>query len=116
MRVGAICGPRLPAGHGPPGGCLYRWSLTLDAPVGEERTPPGEDEGGPFPGRPAGAAASKAERKASVLLAVRRLPTAKPWSAPTDPFGPHLSQKAPPRCGQRQQRRRVVTYLMRQDR
>src|SRR5439155_1197095 len=90
-------------------------SCSVSRSTGEERTPPGEDEGGPFPGRPAGAAASKAELKASVLLAVRRLPTAKPWSAPADPFGPHLSQKAPPRCGQRGQRPRVVTYLMRND-
>src|SRR5205807_4715092 len=61
----------------------------LGAADGKSKDPPGEDEGGSFPGRPAGAAASKAELKASVLLSgPETADSANPGQRPRTLSGP----------------------------
>src|SRR2546430_505265 len=89
MRVGAICGPRLPAGHGPPGGCLFRWALMPHAAPGGRKDPPRGGRRGPLPRRPAGATASKAELKASVLLSGPETADSQALVSARGPFRAH---------------------------
>src|SRR5437763_12834026 len=75
------------------------------------KDPPGEDEGGSFPGRPAGAAASKAELKASVLLSGPEIAAANLRSAPADPHGPICYRGREPAVAQQARALRVFVDL-----
>src|SRR5436309_11271011 len=64
---------------------------------GRRKDPPGEDEGGSFPGRPAGAAASKAELKASVLRSgPETADSANPGQRPRTLSGPFCHRRRRP--------------------
>src|SRR5438270_5315843 len=84
-------------------------------PPGRRKDPPGEDEGGSFPGRPAGAAASKAELKASVLLSgPETADSANPGQRPRTLSGPSFRGRRRP-AATAGQRPPLVTYLIRND-
>src|SRR5437764_473027 len=91
------------------------WSLTLDAARGRRKDPPWRGRRGVLSRATGRSGCFEGGTEGISSLSGPETADSQTLVSARGPFRAHLSQKAPPRCGQRGQRPPFVTYLMRND-